>query len=47
MREAFRLHLAELGAGWEIVINPRRSVLTASFADLEREAKRVVDRCKC
>lgn len=46
MREAFRRHLPAAEAGWEIVVNPRHSVLTAAFDELEREAKRVIDRCR-
>ena len=36
-REAVRRHLPRLGAGWDLVINPRRAVLVAAFSDLERE----------
>ncbi|MHB8735240.1 MAG: ribonuclease P protein component [Terriglobales bacterium] len=36
-REAVRLHLRQLGVGWDVVINPRRSVLQAAFSALERE----------
>ena len=36
-REVLRRHLQELGTGWDVVINPRRSVLDADFAVLERE----------
>jgi ribonuclease P protein component len=45
MREAVRRCLGELGSGWEIVFNPRRSVLTATREELEREVKRVIGRC--
>lgn len=45
MREAVRLLLGELGPGWEIVFNPRRSVLGAARDQLEREVKRVIGRC--
>lgn len=46
IREAVRLQLGDLGPGWEIVFNPRRSVLTAPVAGLEREVKRLIERCK-
>ena len=37
VREMFRLHRAEIPAGWDIVIHPRSSVATAKFAALEAE----------
>lgn len=37
LREAVRLHWRELGAAADIVVNPKRSALTADFAELERE----------
>lgn len=45
MREAVRKRLFQLGAQWEIVLNPRRGVLTAAFEDLEREVERLFSRC--
>lgn len=36
-REILRRHVEELGTGWDIVINPRRTVLEAEFAVLEEE----------
>jgi ribonuclease P protein component len=44
LREAFRLHRAELGA-WDIVLNPRRAVLRAPFAEIERALEKVIQRC--
>lgn len=41
MREAVRLHLPEIGVGWNIVFNPRRAVLEADFAVLEQEVSRL------
>ena len=35
LREASRRHLPELGPGWDIVFNPRRSAKSVSFARLE------------
>jgi ribonuclease P protein component len=37
VREAVRLHLANLGPGWDIVLNPRRTVLEADFESVQRE----------
>lgn len=36
-REILRHHVEELGSGWDIVINPRRTVLEAEFALLDEE----------
>jgi ribonuclease P protein component len=40
-REAVRLHIAELTANVDVVLHPRRTVLTAEFGALEREIARV------
>lgn len=45
LREAFRLHRAELGPKWDIVLNPRRKALDAAFADVEREMRKVIETC--
>ncbi|HEV2200439.1 MAG TPA: ribonuclease P protein component [Bryobacteraceae bacterium] len=45
LREVFRLHRAELGPQWDIVLNPRRAALTASFPELERAFSRVIEKC--
>jgi ribonuclease P protein component len=45
MREAVRLHLGELPARWSVVFNPRKPLLDADFADIEREVVRVFARC--
>jgi ribonuclease P protein component len=45
LREAFRLHRAELNAVWDIVLNPRRAVLNASFAEIEQALVKVMGRC--
>lgn len=37
MREALRLHRAEIAPGWDIVIHPRSSVERANFAALAAE----------
>jgi len=44
LREATRLHLPELGAGWEIVFNPRRAVFDATFPRLEAEVTRLFEK---
>lgn len=44
-REAFRLHRAEFGPQWDIVINPRRAALTAEFAEIERALAKVIQKC--
>ena len=45
LREAFRLHRAELDPRWDIVINPRRTAFAAPFADLERALRKVIEQC--
>ena len=45
LREAFRLHRAELGPQWDLVINPRRTVAQAEFAEIERQLGRVIQKC--
>jgi ribonuclease P protein component len=37
LREIVRLHRREIAAGWDIVIQPRRSAARAPFASLEKE----------
>ncbi len=45
IREAVRRQLSQLEPEWEIVINPRRAVLEAPFAELSREVGRLFCRC--
>jgi ribonuclease P protein component len=45
IREAFRLHRAEIGSQWDIVVNPRRAALGASFPDIERALGKVIEKC--
>ena len=45
MREAVRMELGSLPAGWSIVFNPRPAVLDASFGDLESAVEKVFLRC--
>jgi ribonuclease P protein component len=41
MREVVRQHLAELPAGVDVVLHPRRSVMEMEFAKLEHEVVRI------
>jgi ribonuclease P protein component len=45
LREAFRLHYTEFGSRWDIVLNPRRAVLVASFSEIERAFGKVIEKC--
>ena len=45
LREAFRVRQSEMGA-WDIVLNPRRSALGASFAEIEKSIEKVILRCR-
>ena len=45
LREAFRLHRGEFGPQWDIVVNPRRAVLGASFSEIERALGKVIEKC--
>jgi ribonuclease P protein component len=45
IREAFRLHRSEIGAQWDIVVNPRRAALNASFPDIQRALRKVIEKC--
>jgi len=45
VREAVRLHLAQLSPEWSIVFNPRRKAMDAPFPELEREVERLFLRC--
>ena len=41
VREVYRLNRANIGAGWDILVNPREAVGKVSFATLQRELLRV------
>lgn len=43
-REILRRHVEELGSGWDIVINPRRTVLEVEFALLDEELMELLRR---
>jgi ribonuclease P protein component len=45
IRAAFRLHREKLGSRWDLVVNPRRAVLAAPFADIERALTKVIEKC--
>jgi len=45
LREAFRLHQSGINPKWDIVLNPRRPVLKASFEEIERALRRVIETC--
>jgi ribonuclease P protein component len=45
LREAFRMHRAEFGSRWDIVLNPRRAALAAPFAEIERAFQKVIEKC--
>jgi ribonuclease P protein component len=43
MREALRRHVNLLPAGFDLILHPRRIVLTMGFAQLEREVLRILE----
>ncbi len=45
LREAFRLHRGRLAPEWDLVLNPRASVLRATFPEVERALEKVIARC--
>jgi ribonuclease P protein component len=45
LREAFRLHRAELDPKWDIVLNPRRPALDVQFRDIEQALENVIRKC--
>jgi ribonuclease P protein component len=45
LREAFRMHRAEFGSQWDIVLNPRRAALVAPFSEIERAFQKVIEKC--
>ncbi len=42
VREIVRLHREEIGAGWDLVIHPKKVVVRADFAVVTAEFLRVV-----
>lgn len=45
MREAVRQGIRDLGPQWDVVFNPRKSVLDAPLSELRREVDKVFRRC--
>jgi ribonuclease P protein component len=45
LREAVRRNWADLGAGWDIVLQPRRAALSLAFADLEATVRALFQSC--
>ena len=45
VREAARKYMDRIGAGWEIVINPRQRAMTVPFPQLEQEVEKLFQRC--
>ena len=45
VREAIRLRLDQLSSACEVVINPRRKALDATFPEIEREVEKLLARC--
>jgi ribonuclease P protein component len=46
MREVVRRHVAELPPGCDLILHPRRSVLTLEFAKLEAELVRILSQAR-
>jgi len=46
MREVLRRHVAILPAGYDLILHPRRVVLTMEFAKLEAEVVRILEQAK-
>lgn len=43
MREAVRLHLSQLTASVDVVLNPKKTALTADFSQVKAEVKRALE----
>jgi len=46
MREALRLHIDLLPAGCDLILHPRRTVLTLEFAKLEADVVRILQQAR-
>jgi len=46
MREVLRRHIDLLPAGFDLILHPRRTVLTMEFAQLEREVVRILQQAE-
>jgi ribonuclease P protein component len=45
LREAVRRDLGQLTTDWRIVINPRKSMLNAAFAQVRQDVGKLLSRC--
>jgi ribonuclease P protein component len=46
MREALRRHISLIPAGYDLILHPRRDVLTMEFPKLEAEVVRILEQAK-
>jgi ribonuclease P protein component len=46
MREALRRHVDLLSTGFDLILHPRRAVLTVEFAKLEAEVVRILEQAR-
>ncbi len=46
MREALRRHVDLFSIGFDLILHPRRSVLTMEFAKLEAEVVRILEQAR-
>jgi ribonuclease P protein component len=46
MREAVRRHVGLIPTGYDLILHPRRTVLTMEFAKLEAEVVRILEQAK-
>ena len=46
LREALRRHVDRLPAGFDLILHPRRAVLTMEFAKLEAEIVRILEQAR-
>ena len=46
LREALRLHVDLLPTGFDLILHPRRAVLTIEFAKLEAEIVRILEQAR-
>ena len=46
MREALRRHVDLLSVGFDLILHPRRAVLTVEFAKLEAEVVRILEQAR-
>ena len=45
LREVVRRNWAELGPGWDIVLQPRRTALALEFSEIEETVRRLFQSC--